>query len=95
MIESGFTIILLYSFIVLHHIENSSCPWAYILSIEKQPPEVFCKKCVLRNFAKITKKMSLAQVFSCEFCDISKNTFFTEHLRTTSSFYVFILKIRR
>ena len=24
--------------------------------------------------------MTLAQVFSCEFCEISKNTFFTEHL---------------
>ena len=101
-------------------------------------PEVFCKKGVLRNFAKFTekqlcqslffskvagrksshrrcsvKKMFLnilqnsqektcarvsfliklqascnfikketpTQVFSCEFCEISKNTFFTEHLR--------------
>ena len=25
----------------------------------------------------------LIKVFSCEFCEISKNTFFTEHLRTT------------
>ena len=24
-------------------------------------------------------------MFSCEFCEISKNTFFTEHLRTTAS----------
>ena len=27
----------------------------------------------------------MVQVFSCEFCKISKNTFFTEHLRTTAS----------
>ena len=27
------------------------------------------------------KKESLAQAFSCKFCEISKNTFFTEHLR--------------
>ena len=27
------------------------------------------------------KKESLAHVFSCEFCEITKNTFFTEHLR--------------
>ena len=27
------------------------------------------------------KKETLAQVFSCKFCEISKNTFFTEHLR--------------
>ena len=30
------------------------------------------------------KKETLAQVFSCEFCEISKNNFFTEHLRTTA-----------
>ena len=32
------------------------------------------------------KKESLAQVLSCKFCEISKNTFFTEHLWTTASF---------
>ena len=31
------------------------------------------------------KKETLVQVFSCEFCEIFKNTFFTEHLRTTAS----------
>ena len=31
------------------------------------------------------KKETLAQVFSCEFCEISKNTFFTEHLRVAAS----------
>ena len=31
------------------------------------------------------KKEILAQVFSCEFCDISKNTFFIEHLQATAS----------
>ena len=30
-------------------------------------------------------KVSLVQVFSCEFCEISKSTFFIEHLRTTAS----------
>ena len=61
--------------------------------IRSSRPEVFCKKGVLRNFAKFTgkhlwpatglqqacnfiKKDTLAQVFSCEFCEISKNTFF-------------------
>ena len=49
-------------------------------------PEVSCEKGVLRNFTKFTgrhlwpeacnfmKKETLAQVFSCEFCEISKNT---------------------
>ena len=36
------------------------------------------------------KKETLAQVFSCEFLEISKNTFFTEHVRTTAS--IFYLK---
>ena len=27
----------------------------------------------------------MVQVFFCEFCEISKNTFFTEHLRETAS----------
>ena len=31
------------------------------------------------------KKETLAQALSCEFCEISKNTFFTEHLQTTAS----------
>ena len=34
---------------------------------------------------KCIKKDNLAQVFSCEFCEIFKNTFFTEYLRTTAS----------
>ena len=57
-------------------------------------------KDVLRKFAKFTgkhlcqslffnfiKKETLAQVFSCEFCEISKNNFFTEYLRTTAPAY--------
>ena len=31
------------------------------------------------------KKDSVVQVFSCEFCEISKNAFFIEHLRATAS----------
>ena len=54
------------------------------------------KKGVLINFARFTGKhlcQSLffnkvagdAQVFSCEFCEISKNTFLTEHVWATAS----------
>ena len=39
---------------------------------QKQPPEVFYEKGVLRNFAcNFFKKETLAQVLSCEFCEIS------------------------
>ena len=55
---------------------------------------VLCKKVFFRNFTKFAgkhlchslffnnsfKKETLAQVFSCKFCKISKNTFCTEHL---------------
>ena len=39
------------------------------------------------------KKETLAQVFSCKFCEIFKNMFFKEHLWTTDSFslnYIFL-----
>ena len=38
---------------------------------------------------KAVKKEAPAQVFSCEFSEISKNIFFTEHLRTTASAFSF------
>ena len=53
---------------------------------------MFSIKSVLKNFFKnshentcAVKKETLAQVFSFEFCEIFKNTFFAEHLRTTAS----------
>ena len=33
----------------------------------------------------VLKKETLAQLFSCEYCEISKNTFFTEHPKETIS----------
>ena len=78
-------------------------------------PEVFCKKGVLRNFAKFTgkhlyqirffnkvaglacnfvKKESLAQVFFCEFCEISKNTVFYRTLQVASSKIIVFKKSR-
>ena len=62
-------------------------------------PEVLCKKGVLKYFSKLTgkhlsqslffnKAVTLAQVFSCEFCEIFKNIFFTEHLLATASVFL-------
>ena len=66
--------------------------------------EVFCKKGVLKNFAKFTgkhlcqslffnkflgfmKEETLVQEFSCEFCEISENSFsYRTPLVTTSVF---------
>ena len=55
------------------------------------------KKGVLKNFEIFTgkhrglktcnffKKRPPTQVFSCEYCEIFKNTYFEKHLRTTAS----------
>ena len=52
---------------------------------QKQPPEVFFFNKVAGLACNFIKKKTLTQVFSCEFCEISKNIYFTEHLRTTAS----------
>ena len=36
---------------------------------------------------------TLAQVFSYEFCEISKNTLYIEHLRTTASVNYYTLQL--
>ena len=43
-------------------------------------PELFCKKTVLKSFAKFIG-VSFDTGVSCEFYDISKNTFFAKHLQ--------------
>ena len=50
-------------------------------TIRSSRPEVFCKKTYSQKFCRaqacnVIKKESLAQVFSCEFFEISKNNFF-------------------
>ena len=53
------------------------------LEISQNSKENTCARAsFLINFIK---KEALAQVFSCEFCEISQNTFFAEHLWTTAS----------
>ena len=47
---------------------------------------VFSKQSWRPQTSNFIKKETLAQVFSCEFCKIFKNTFFTDHLWETASF---------
>ena len=68
----------------------------------KQLSKMFCKKGVLRNFAKFTgKHLCQSLIFNkaggLEFCEFFKNTFSTEHLQTTASvasFISFFIKTR-
>ena len=52
---------------------------------QKQPSEVLYEKQCSQEACNLIEKETLALVFSFEFCEISKNTLFTEHLRTTAS----------
>ena len=48
--------------------------------------EVFFKRSVLKA-CNFVEKETLAQVFSCDFCEIFKNTYFIKHLWTISLAY--------
>ena len=64
-------------------------------SVQKQPAELFYKEKVFLKISQNAQEntctrlsfliKSLTQVFSCEFCEISYKTFFTEHLWATAS----------
>ena len=62
------------------------------LEILQNPQENTCARVLflikLQAYAyNFIKKETLAQVFFFEFCEISKNTFFTEHFWTTASIF--------
>ena len=77
-------------------ISQKSCE-DFLVPITSSCPELFWKKGFLRNFTKFTEKrlrqilffnneiqkLTLAQVFSCEFCEITKK-FFTENVKTNN-----------
>ena len=57
----------------LGKVEEAQERWFRLLLLEAVVRRCSVKKAQARNFIK---KETLAQVFSCEFCEISKNTFF-------------------
>ena len=72
------------NFYLLDHIFIFCINFPALKAMKKQPPDVFYKKTVLKNFAKFTekhlcqslfsnnviKKEALPQMFSCDFCKI-------------------------
>ena len=60
------------------------------LEILQDSQESTCARVSLSMACNFIKKEALTQVFSCEFCETSKNTFFTEHLRTNVSFLMIL-----
>ena len=75
-------LVFLWTFI-LNSVKHKFSLWVSlrktICDNQKQPPEP----------TTLLKKETLAQMFSCEFCEISKSTCFTEHLWATASGYHF------
>ena len=58
--------------------------------LQNSPKQAHVRDSILINLhSQGCKKETLAQVFSCEFSKISKNTFFTEHRRTHASAFSF------
>ena len=69
-------LLLLWTKVIYNEVNNKN-----IIKRRRSRPEVFCKKGVVRNVAKFTGKQlyqslfPMAQVFSCEFREMLKNTF--------------------
>ena len=63
------------------------------LEISQNSQENTCARVFFKirpQACNFTKKETPAQVFSCGFCEISKNTFFTEQLWATASVIIVI-----
>ena len=56
--------------------------------MQKQPPEVFYKKAVVKNLA--IKTALLESLFNSEYCEIFNCTYFEEHPQTAASKNVFM-----
>ena len=90
----------------LNTLEVSQKDYSNSLTIDQIPrsshQKCSMKKGILRNFTKFTgkhlcqsfffKKEALTQMFSCEFCEICKSTFFTEQFWATASRYPLLVK---
>ena len=74
-----------------------------VLKISQNSQENTCASVsflIMLRLDAFIKKETLAQLFSCEFCEICKNTFFREHLQTTASkanlvLYMYIFSLMR
>ena len=67
-----------------------------LLEISQNSQENTCARVFFNHAAGLRSATLLetqAQVFSCIFCEISKNTFFREHLLATASKFIFSIEI--
>ena len=72
-------------FEILQNLLESTCTCARVsFWIELQASAI-------ESLFSVSFSIELPQVFSCEFCEISKNTFLTEHLRATASIFQYAI----
>ena len=64
--------------------QRCSIKKSVVKNFKKLTGKHLCQREYLFFKKNFIKKRTLAQVFSCELCEIFKNTFFTEHLWTTA-----------
>ena len=75
-------------------VRNTSSYWrcsigeAVLTNFPKFLGKHLCQSLFFNKVAGLRKKKTLTRVFSCEFCEILNNTFFTEHLWTTASWEI-------
>ena len=87
-------------FILIKHTESATGGVPYekvFLEISQNSLENTCARdsfLIKVQAWNFIKEGSLAQVFSCEFCKISKNIYFTEHHRTAASKQIIIVLFR-
>ena len=62
--------------------------------MQKQPPELFYKKAVVKNLQYLQKKPLLESLFNAEYCEIFKSTYFEKHQQTAASENMF-MKLRK
>ena len=73
--------------------------WSCSVEISQNSQESKCVRVSflikLQKVCNFIKKETLTQVFSCKFCEISKNTFFTEHPPVAASIFTTVCSIFR
>ena len=55
------------------------------INVQKQPLDVFYQKTVLIGKKQSWSLLVTLTQLSCEYCEIFKNTYFEEHMRTAAS----------
>ena len=87
----GLMLVTLQAFTGVEQPPDAFCKKVFLERCSQNSQENACVRdsILIKLHSQGCKKETLAQVFSCEFSKISKNTFFTEHLRTTASAFSF------